>query len=72
MKITHSDAVKIWLELVQIAFMGLSCPFNSLIGANVSTFHSFRMPPRQPLRRTGEPGTSPRAHTQSLWALGTC
>lgn len=69
---THSAAVKIWLELVQIAFIGLSCPFISPMGAKVSTFQSLRVPPLQPLSRTGVPGTSPRAHTQSLWALGTC
>lgn len=69
---THSAAVKIWLELVQIAFIGLSCPFISPVGAKVSTFQSLRVPPLQPLSRTGAPGTRPRAHTQSLWALGTC
>lgn len=69
---THSAAVKIWLELVQIAFIGLSCPFISPMGAKVSTFQSLRVPPLQPLSRTGAPGTRPRAHTQSLWALGTC
>lgn len=69
---THSAAVKIWLELVQIAFMGHSCPFISPMGAKVSTFQSLRVPPLQPLSRTGTPGTRPRAHTQSLWAFGTC
>lgn len=69
---THSAAVKIWLELVQMAFMGLSCPFISPMGAKVSTFQSLRVPPLQPLSRTGTPGTRPRAHTQSLWAFGTC
>lgn len=69
---THSAAVKIWLELVQMAFIGLSCPFISAMGAKVSTFQSLRVPPLQPLSRTGTPGTRPRAQTQSLWALGTC
>lgn len=69
---THSAAVKIWLELVQMAFIGLSCPFISPMGAKVSTFQSLRVPPLQPLSRTGTPGTRPRAQTQSLWALGTC
>lgn len=69
---THSAAVKMWVELTHMALMGLSWPLISPTGTKVSTFQSFRMPPLQPLSKTGWPGTRPRAQTQSLCAFGTC
>lgn len=69
---TYLDAVKICLELVHMALMGLSWPLTSPMGVKLSTFHTFSMPPRQPLSSMGRPGTYARAHTQSLWALGIC
>lgn len=68
----YLDAVKICLELVHMALMGLSWPLTSPMGVKLSTFHTFSMPPRQPLSSMGRPGTYARAHTQSLWALGIC
>ena len=68
----YLDAVKICLELVHMALMGLSWPLTSPIGVKLSTFHTFNMPPRQALSNMGRPGTYARAHTQSLWAFGIC
>lgn len=68
----YLDAVKICLELVHMALMGLSWPLTSPMGVKLSTFHTFSMPPRQALSSMGRPGTYARAHTQSLWALGIC
>lgn len=69
---TYSAAVKTWVELTQMALMGLSWPLSSPTGTKVSTFQSFKIPPLQPLSKTGWPGTRPRAQTQSLCAFGTC
>lgn len=69
---TDSEAVKRWLLLVEMLLMGLSWPFSSPRGPSVSVCHSLSTPPLQPLSRTGAPGTTPRAQTQSRWALGTC
>lgn len=69
---TYSEAVKMWVELVQMALMGLSWPLISPSGEKLSTVQSLRMPPLQPLSRDIRPGTIPKADTQSLWAFGTC
>ncbi len=69
---SYLEAVKICLELVHMALMGLSWPLTSPMGVKLSTFHTFSMPPRQALSSMGRPGTYARAHTQSLWALGIC
>lgn len=69
---TDSEAVKRWLLLVEMPVMGLSWPLSSPRGPSVSVCHSFSTPARQPLSSTGHPGTTPSAHTQSRWALGTC
>lgn len=68
----YLEAVKICLELVHMALMGLSWPLISPMGVKLSTFHTFSIPPRQPLSSMGLPGTYARAHTQSLWAFGIC
>lgn len=68
----YLEAVKICLELVHMALMGLSWPLTSPMGVKLSTFHTFNMPPRQALSSMGRPGTYARAQTQSLWALGIC
>lgn len=68
----YLDAVKICLELVHMALMGLSWPLISPMGVKLSTFHTFSMPPLQALSSIGRPGTYAKAHTQSLWALGIC
>lgn len=70
--LSYLDAVKICLELVHMALMGLSWPLTSPMGVKLSTFHTFSMPPRQALSSMGRPGTYASAHTQSLWALGIC
>lgn len=59
-------------ELVQMALMGLSCPFISPTGVKESTFQTLIIPPRQALSTMGRPGMKARAQTQSLWALGIC
>lgn len=69
---THLEAVKMCLELVQIALMGLSCPLISPTGVKLSTFQTFTVPPRQALSSMGRLGTKAKAQTQSLCALGIC
>ncbi len=69
---TYLDAVKICLELVQMALIGLSWPLISPMGVKLSTFHTLSIPPLQALRSMGRPGTNARAHTQSLCAFGIC
>lgn len=69
---THLEAVKMCLALVHAALMGLSWPLTSPTGVKPSTFQTLMTPARQALSSMGRPGTKARAHTQSLWALGTC
>lgn len=69
---THLEAVKMCLALVHAALMGLSWPLTSPTGVKPSTFQTLMTPARQALSSMGRLGTKARAHTQSLWALGTC
>ncbi len=68
----HSDAVNSWVLLVARPLMGLSCPWTSPRGARESACHRRSSPPLHPLSSTGVPGTTPRALTQSAWALTDC
>lgn len=70
--VTHSEAVNSWLLLVARPLMGLSCPRTSPRGASESACQRRSSPPLHPLSSTGEPGTTPRALTQSAWALADC
>lgn len=70
--LTHSEAVNSWLLLVARPLMGLSCPRTSPRGASESACQRRSSPPLHPLSSTEEPGTTPRALTQSAWALAVC
>lgn len=69
---TYSEAVNNWVLLVAKPLMGLLCPWTSPRGASESVCQRRSSPPLHPLRSTGEPGTTPRALTQSVWALTDC
>lgn len=70
--LTHSEAVNSWLLLVARPLMGLSCPRTSPRGASESACQRRSSPPLHPLSSAEEPGTTPRALTQSAWALADC
>lgn len=70
--VRSSEAVNSWLLLVARPLMGLSCPRTSPRGASESACQRRSSPPLHPLSSTGQPGTTPRALTQSAWALTDC